>query len=186
VFIGLANWKQPLQLYLLHHHTTSLGLNNFPDKFNDDKTMKPFHGVTCICRVNERSHGTFVVQALIRAQEMLKATGPTVGGCFSFLPPDSFHMTLADLVTSKNRSTVCREIKGDMGQIAEHLRQRSKEVMAMAASNVFYMKMEDVLIHNGLTVWLRPYEEKTAAAIAAWSDLMYTHLGECYFTNYAY
>jgi hypothetical protein len=186
LFIGLVNWEQQLQLNLVAYHTSALRLNNFPDKFNDNKTMKPFHGVTCICRVNEISHGAFVARALIQAQEMLKATGPIVGGCFSFLPPDSFHMTLAGLVTSKNRLTVCPQIQGDMGQVGEELRQRSKEVMAMAASNVIYMKMEGVSLDNSLLVRLQPYEEKTAAAIAAWRDLMYRRVGEFRCTNYYY
>jgi hypothetical protein len=162
LFIGLANWNQPLHLNICHHHTSELGLNSCPDKFNDDKTVKPFPGVTCICRINETSHGASIARALIRAQEMLKVTGPTVGGCFSFLPPDSFHMTLTDLVTPWNRMTVCAEIEGDMRQIGKELRHRSKEVMAMAASNVFYMKMGGVVLRNHLSVWLRPYEEKTA------------------------
>ncbi|CAF4685207.1 unnamed protein product [Rotaria socialis] len=125
LFIGVANWTQPLHLFLSQHHTSGLGLNSYPHKFNDDKTIKPFDGVTCICRVNEKSHGAFIHKALFQAQEILKATGPTVGGCFSFLPPDSFHMTLTDLVTSRNRLTVCPKIKGDMRQVGEELRQRS-------------------------------------------------------------
>lgn len=177
LFIGLANWKQRVHLNLFHYHTSGLRLNNFPDKFNDDKTMKPFQGVTCICRVNETSHGASVASVLIEAQKMLKETGPTVGGCFSFLPPDSFHMTLADLVSVQNRLTVCPQIQGDMRQVAEELRQRSKEVMDMAASNIFYMKMEGVSLRNSLFVRLRPYDEKTAEAMAAWRDIMYKRVG---------
>lgn len=178
LFVGLANWKEPIHVQLSQYHTSALGLNSYPDKFNDDKTVKFFPGVTCICRVNETSHGPFVIGPLVQAQEMLKATGPAAGGCFSFLPPDSFHMTLADLVTSKNRFSICPDIKGDMGQVGEELRQRSKDIMITSTSTIFYMKMENVLLHQGLTVVLRPYEEKTAAAMASWRDLMYTRLGE--------
>ncbi|CAF2142880.1 unnamed protein product [Rotaria magnacalcarata] len=186
LFIGVANWTQPLHLFLSQHHTSGLGLNSYPHKFNDDKTIKPFDGVTCICRVNEKSHGAFIHKALVQAQEILKATGPTVGGCFSFLPPDSFHMTLTDLVTSRNRLTVCPKIKGDMRQVGEELRQRSKEIMSMAASNIFYMKLEGVHVNNSLSVWLRPYEVKTAEAMAAWRELMYTSLGFPYSKNYEF
>lgn len=186
LFIGLANWKQPLELNLVASHTSPLRLNHFPDKFNDNKIMKPFHAVTCICRVNEASHGASVAKALIEAQEMLKATGPVIGACFSFLPLDSFHMTLAGLVNPKNRLAVCPQIRGDMRQVGEELRQMSKEVMAMAASNVFYMKLEGVSLENSLMIKLQPYDEKTAAAIAAWRDLMYSRLGEFHCTKYCY
>ena len=186
LFIGLANWERPVQLNLFNYQTSGLRLNHFPDKFNDDKTVKSFPGVTCICRVNETSHGTSIAKALIRAQEMLKETGPTVGGCFSYLPPDSFHMTIADLVTPRNTLTVSPHINGDNGQVGEELRQRSKEVIAMAASNVFYMKMEGVLLHNNFSVRLRPYEEKTAQAIAAWRDLLYKHVRIPYSKDYKF
>lgn len=178
IFVGLANWKQAIHLNLSQGSISSLRLNKYPEKFHDDRTIKSFPGVTCICWFNEKSHGSSIISALVQAQEMLKATGPTVGGCFSFLPPDSFHMTITDLVTLNNRDTICPEIKGDLKQVGEELQKRIKDLMAMSISNVFYMKMDSLLLNHGLTIRLRPYEDKTAKAIAAWRDIMYTRLGE--------
>lgn len=98
---------------------------------------------------------------------MLKATGLTVDGCFSFLPPDSFHMTLTGLVTSRSRLTICPKIQGDMRQVGEELRERSTGLMAMTASNVFYVNVEGVSLRNSLLLGVQSCEENTAEAMAA-------------------
>ena len=48
------------------------------------------------------------------------------------------------------------------------------------------MKMEGVSLRNSLFVRLRPYDEKTAEAIAAWRELMYSRVGFPYSKNYKF
>ena len=177
IFIGVANWKTPINLRMVAKKTPVI-LNTSPHKFNLDRSFKHFPGVTCICRVNEDSHGSFVAEALTRAQKILKEETPQhVGGCFAFLPPDSFHMTIADLVTPKNRDALCPGIHGDMKAIGQHLHEKTADITAMAPSNLFYLKMNSVSLYGVLAIELMPYEPKTALALASWRHSLFTRLG---------
>jgi len=177
IFIGVANWKTPINLRMVAKKTP-VNLNTSPHKFNLDRSFKHFPGVTCICRVNEDSHGNFVAEALTRAQKILKEETPQhVGGCFAFLPPDSFHMTIADLVTPKNRDALCPGIHGDMKAIGQHLHEKTADITAMAPSNLFYLKMNSVSLYGVLAIELMPYEPKTALALASWRHSLFTRLG---------
>ena len=69
-------------------------------KFNEDGSVRSFPGSTVIACVDP-AHDVAVYQAAIWAQAQLQAM--RCAGKMAFLPPDSFHMTVMDLICDQIR-----------------------------------------------------------------------------------
>jgi len=86
-------------------------------KFKPSGEIKPFFGLTCIIKIDPKSK---LYEALSLYQDAIKKelAQAGLGNIFSFLNPESFHMTLCDLVAgpgqvlSKDAEKYIAEIQG--------------------------------------------------------------------------
>lgn len=70
------------------------------EKFHPDRSVRTFPGNTIICFVDPQQHAG-IFQECVWAQEQLKAM--QCQHKFGFLPPDSFHMTVFQLLVDQPR-----------------------------------------------------------------------------------
>ena len=71
-----------------------LGKDNL--KFNQDGSVKPYYGITCITRISRPSN---IFDKIIDFQQWLQSglLRLQFDDCFSFLDPNSLHMTVCDI-----------------------------------------------------------------------------------------
>ena len=83
------------------HILSSNGPKPAPRKFDRSGNIKPFHGLTCIAWIDQESE---LFQELCDLQDTIrKDLGEAgLGDIFAFLRPESFHMTICDVVASSS------------------------------------------------------------------------------------
>ena len=83
------------------HILSSNGPKPAPRKFDRSGNIKPFYGLTCIAWINQESE---LFQELCNLQDTIRRDlrEARSGDVFAFLRPESFHMTICDVVASSN------------------------------------------------------------------------------------
>ncbi|MBN1565717.1 MAG: DUF1868 domain-containing protein [Anaerolineae bacterium] len=114
-------------------------------KFHPDGTVKPYYGFTCIAWVDQAST---LYATLCKLQQTLKmkfdATG--AGHVFSFLRPDSLHMTICDIEASPTPLTHDLDTRLQQGQTAFE---------AIGAAGSVTAQIRGIGLHSTITALVR-------------------------------
>ena len=73
---------------------------NVGQKFNKDRSVRPFAGNTIICFVDPEQHSTIYNEAVWAQTQLLRMS---CAHKFAFLPPSSFHMTVIEGLNDQGR-----------------------------------------------------------------------------------
>ena len=95
-----------------------------PDKFDPDGKTRPLYGLTCIAWIDQESE---LFQKLCDLQEGFRKEFEEAGleHVFAFLEPESFHMTICDVVASSNPiqsrhvNVLIRQVQAAFAQIGK-------------------------------------------------------------------
>jgi hypothetical protein len=95
-----------------------------PDKFDPDGKTRPLYGLTCIAWIDQESE---LFQKLCDLQEGFRKEFEKagLGHVFAFLEPESFHMTICDVVASSNpiqsrhANVLIRQVQAAFAQIGK-------------------------------------------------------------------
>jgi hypothetical protein len=140
---------------------SALELNRYPFKFVNSGEFNRFRGSTVVCMVPADSD----FHSSLRAMQRIIADS-ALAPYYALLPPDSFHMTLFDLLHEKSWDYIDRADQVDW--LAVHEEIRSHIPPAMLAPEVGFDMAFDQVPEDLHRVALKPVDAAAASALAEW------------------
>ncbi|CAG7653491.1 DUF1868 domain-containing protein [Paenibacillus allorhizosphaerae] len=135
-----------------NHFTNAVGERS---KFNEDGSFRSFPGNTIVCNLTDPRS---VIEEIVRVQQEHASALPFAHK-FSWTPPESFHMTVIELLCHYHRKTPYWSSFLDLdAPIEETDHFFAKALESIAFPEQFQMKVERL---NKTTISVSPYDEAT-------------------------
>ena len=149
-------------------YTSSVG-----QKFNKDLSVRQFPGNTIICFVDPELHPT-IFKEVSWAQHQLQAMA--CAGKFNFLPPDSFHMTVLELLCEQIRTqdywSSHLPISASLDETDRFFIEQSRQIQFPSS---FAMKFAQA--RYPATLKVEPADAETAKSLVVFREQMAELLG---------
>lgn len=131
------------------HFTNAVGERR---KFNEDGSFRPFPGNTIVCNLTESR----VIEEIVRVQQAHASSLPFAHK-FAWTPPESFHMTVIELLCHEHRKPELWSSFLDLdAPIEETDRFFAKVLEPLSFPGHFRMKVERL---HKTTIGVSPYDE---------------------------